>query len=295
MAYVKKIWKDYPDATTPILASDMSNIENGIEAVDTALETIENNVNNIEDGLETVTNNVNNGWISLNGTFTYVSWYSSVHTGVVSSNLDLTPYLSVGMKVKFTQNSEIKYGFITKISSSQITLYMGNNYTLNSSGISNTFYSMVKAPYGFPLSQTVWTLESSLTTPQLISNPVSGTVYNPGNFQIVCPIGDWEISYKVNNYTVRSSSGVVEQYTNLSTSTTAFTGDMGCQSINFAGSVSKIMALGMNSGLKRYETPTTIYCCTRTAGTGITDLGFYQTDYNGSYGPAYIRLKPAYL
>lgn len=37
MAYVKKIWKDYPDTTTPILASDMNNIENGLSAVDTAV------------------------------------------------------------------------------------------------------------------------------------------------------------------------------------------------------------------------------------------------------------------
>lgn len=37
MAYTKKIWKDYPDTTTPILAEDMNNIENGIEAADTRL------------------------------------------------------------------------------------------------------------------------------------------------------------------------------------------------------------------------------------------------------------------
>lgn len=36
MAYTKKIWKDYPDATTPILASDMNNIEDGLEALDIA-------------------------------------------------------------------------------------------------------------------------------------------------------------------------------------------------------------------------------------------------------------------
>lgn len=33
MAYTKKIWKDYPDATTPILASDLNNIEDGLETV----------------------------------------------------------------------------------------------------------------------------------------------------------------------------------------------------------------------------------------------------------------------
>lgn len=33
MAYVKKIWKAYPDTTTPILASDMNNIENGLAGI----------------------------------------------------------------------------------------------------------------------------------------------------------------------------------------------------------------------------------------------------------------------
>lgn len=36
MAYTKKIWKDYPDTTTPILAEDLNNIENGIETLDIA-------------------------------------------------------------------------------------------------------------------------------------------------------------------------------------------------------------------------------------------------------------------
>lgn len=40
MAYTKKIWKDYPDTTTPILASDMNNIENGIEALDNVTKYI---------------------------------------------------------------------------------------------------------------------------------------------------------------------------------------------------------------------------------------------------------------
>lgn len=37
MAYIKKIWKDYPDTTTKIKAEDLNNIENGIEELDTRL------------------------------------------------------------------------------------------------------------------------------------------------------------------------------------------------------------------------------------------------------------------
>lgn len=93
------------------------------------------------------------GWYNIGVTalltLTYVSFNSTTKIGVIASNLDLTPYLSVGMKFKFTQNSATKYGIITAISSTQITLFMGNNFTLNNSGISNPFYSMVENPYGF--------------------------------------------------------------------------------------------------------------------------------------------------
>lgn len=52
MAYTKKIWKDYPDTTTPITAEGLNNIEDGIE-------NIENNVNNIENGIEELDTRLN--------------------------------------------------------------------------------------------------------------------------------------------------------------------------------------------------------------------------------------------
>lgn len=51
MAYIKKTWKDYPDATTQIKAEYLNNIENGIEAVDAGLENIENGIENIENAI----------------------------------------------------------------------------------------------------------------------------------------------------------------------------------------------------------------------------------------------------
>ena len=49
MAYVKKIWKDYPDTTTPILTEDLNNIENGIYDIDTRLTTAEAVIGNETD------------------------------------------------------------------------------------------------------------------------------------------------------------------------------------------------------------------------------------------------------
>lgn len=42
MAYIKKIWENFPNTSTPITADDLNNIENGIEDVDTRLTTAEN-------------------------------------------------------------------------------------------------------------------------------------------------------------------------------------------------------------------------------------------------------------
>lgn len=112
-------------------------------------------------------NQVAQGWYNIGVTatltLTYVSFNSTTKIGVIASNLDLTPYLSVGMKFKFTQNSAVKYGIITAISSTQITLFMGNNFTLNNSGISNPFYSMLETPYGFP--QSIYSLVDNLEVP----------------------------------------------------------------------------------------------------------------------------------
>jgi hypothetical protein len=289
MAYIKKIWKDYPDATTPILASDMNNIENGIEAVDTALENIENNVNNIEDGLETVTNNVNNGWISLNGTFTYVSWYSSVRTGVVSSNLDLTPYLSDGMKIKFTQSGATKYAFITAITSTQLTLFLGTDYTLTNASISNVYYSMLKAPFGFPSDTSTWEITVSNTTATIQQTPEINVWYNLGGINISLPVGKWKVEYSIYQAGYRTTEGDVFNQTALSTELNAQT-DNNLASVIFAGMVTDF---GMNVYKYSYitlTTPTIYYLIAKTAVSGQKTLY-----WGGNRSATTIKAISAYL
>jgi len=61
MAYVKKVWKDYPDTTTPIVASDMNNIEDGIEALDTGKVNIADINNTLTSTSTTVPLSANQG------------------------------------------------------------------------------------------------------------------------------------------------------------------------------------------------------------------------------------------
>lgn len=159
------------------------------------------------------------GWYQtgVSPTFTFVSWDSTTYTGVISSNLDMTPYLNVGMKVKFTQNSTIKYAFITAITSTQLTLFLGTDYSLNNNAISNSYYSMLKAPYGFPLDKSKWTVTFTDTTQRAQTSPVAGTWYNLGSLSTNLPIGAWDVSHKIWAYFARETTGYSSLFTCIST------------------------------------------------------------------------------
>lgn len=131
-------FKDFPNTETPI---DSENLNHNFNELDNATK---------------------NGWNRLKTTFTFVSWDSTTYTGVVSTNIDLTAYLTAGMKIKLTQNSAVKYAFITAITSTQITLFMGTDYTLTNNTISDVFYSMLKAPFGFPTDIEKWQISASV-------------------------------------------------------------------------------------------------------------------------------------
>lgn len=183
MAYIKKIWKDYPDTTTQIKAEDLNNIENGIETVDTV---------------------VNSGWIDANETWTYSSVDNP--TGVITITGDKTTKYSLGMRIKFTNATNVIYGIITKISYSSpnttLTFLHEINpsnslalYLMANSAITNNYYSNMKVPYGFPMNPAKWSIIVSDTTDR--SQVTSGTtIYNLGGINITIPIGLWKVKYK---------------------------------------------------------------------------------------------------
>lgn len=219
------------------------------------------------------------GWYKtgISPTFTYSSWDSTTYTGVINSNLDLTPYLSVGMKVKFTQSSTIKYAFITAITSTQLTLFLGTDYSLNNSAISNSYYSMLKTPYGFPMNPDKWSVSFTGTKNLATANPVNGTIYNQTSDVVNLPIGVWEIKYKC------SPSGYIANGTSIysiyswSTSKTAETlpestfvlvseGPTGLKSnaSTFDCNISKPIVL---------TTKTPYYFIYNTLSTGVNSIG----------------------
>lgn len=140
---------------------------------------------------------------------------------IVFAGVDLTTTLYPGMRVKITQ-STVKYFIITAVSFSTdttVTLYGGTDYSLVASGttaISAFSYSSAKAPAGFPLDPTKWTVKVADTTERSQASPVQNTWYNPGstNQQISVPIGAWRLGYK----TTAGSGGHCTINVTLSTS-----------------------------------------------------------------------------
>lgn len=130
------------------------------------------------------------------------------------AGVDLTSMLSVGMRIKWTQNSTVRYAIITAISFSTnttLTIYCGTDYAVDDTAtfaISVFYFSTMKSPLGFPLDPAKWSVRVTDNT-QRGGATTASTWTNHGttNAQISVPIGVWHFSYQVNMLMDRSSAG----------------------------------------------------------------------------------------
>ena len=141
------------------------------------------------------------GWIPANETWTYASADDPTYTFTISA-FDATAKYNAGMKVKLTQSTGgTKFAFITKVvfddPGSTITCYFGTEYNLENEAITAPYYSLVKAPFGFPLDPAKWSVIVEDVTLRTQATPTSGTWYNIGSMQISVPIGNWIFLYEV--------------------------------------------------------------------------------------------------
>ena len=131
---------------------------------------------------------------------------------IVFAGVDLTSVISVGMRVKITQ-STTKYFIVTAIAFSTdttITLYGGTDYSLVASGttaISAFSYSSMKAPVGFPLDPTKWSVKVTDTTERSAAGTGGYDNIGTTNSQISIPIGVWNVYFHVNLSGDRTTSG----------------------------------------------------------------------------------------
>lgn len=209
----------FPDGTyTTSNKPSVETLKTDLSAIETGHNDLETNAAT-KTGVEELTNKTItspvikswSGWQLYNAvTPTYTSADDPTYV-ITFAAVDLTSLMSVGMKVKFTNNSTTFYGIITAIAFSTnttVTLYGGTDYDVANSAISNFYFSTDKAPQGFPLDPTKWSVLVTDATQR--SGAISATTWtNTGstNAQITIPIGVWDVYVKASAYADRTAAG----------------------------------------------------------------------------------------
>jgi hypothetical protein len=112
----------------------------------------------------------------------------------------------------------IEYGIITKVTSSQITVFTGTSGTIPNQTLNSPQYSIVKSPYGFPTSREKWRVEILVFSQFSASVSSNSTWYNPGGMFIAAPTGEWSPTYSIHGiHTVASATTFVGGFWTLST------------------------------------------------------------------------------
>lgn len=135
------------------------------------------------------------GWFAL-GACTYETADAPTFTFSIAS--DVTGLLSVGQRIKLTQTT-VKYFIITAVGAFSagktiITVYGGTDYTLANAAITVPYFSLFKAPFGFPLDPLKWTVRVTDTSDRNTATPSASTWTNlNAALTITFPIGTWDI------------------------------------------------------------------------------------------------------
>jgi hypothetical protein len=209
MAYTKKIWKDYPDATTQIKAEYLNNIENGIDDVDSRLVTAESDIDTAEANITNLQNvtkyitatagsngdfNINLGVTPYTGMIVYVS-FPSATTSTSNARLSInngTNYYNI----KSLTNENIKASVIQNVN--YLFRFDGTNFILY--GINN-YSTTTELPIG------IWTDGKTIYRKTFIGNlPTLLT----SNWTNVFAISGVSKSIKIYGILTRGDGSIIE-------------------------------------------------------------------------------------
>lgn len=163
------------------------------------------------------------GWTATGETWTFSSWSADTYSGVITVPSDATAKYNAGMRIRISQTTGgTKYGIITKVTSTTLTVFFGTDYTLNNETISTPVYSVQQAPIGFPLDPLKWSITTVASTTSSKSSPATNTWY--GNTALSAtgpnlklPTGSWYFEYNA-QCIFSNSSSPSDVYVSLSTS-----------------------------------------------------------------------------
>ncbi len=242
----------------------------------------------------------NNGWNGISGTATYVSSDSPSFVVVIGSNV--TGTFGVGTKIQLTHLSSAKNFFVTSFlgvtgSNTFVNLYGGTDYTLNVTGaITNPLYSLVKAPYGFPIAPSKWTVSVDDTTTYTKTSP-SGTMWynamDSGSLpSFSVPIGEWNGYYQIFMF---GTSTAAQTSTNIfATISSANNSESDSKTTAIAGVGGAIGTIVVNASVTKL-----LYFSTTTKLSRFLNIKTNTTDANingaGASTATQIRIICAFL
>jgi hypothetical protein len=174
------------------------------------------------------------GYWKLNGNFTDSTANANNLTGqggAVATNVD-NPMV------------DTEYGIITKVTSTQVTVFTGTDHNIPNMTLNTPFYSTQKAPFGFPTAGAKWRLSSLWrTVVGTTSNATYGS-FSSNGWALFVPLGAWNVGWQAALYT----NSTTEAYWNISsTALTGLTAQTGYDASPFAGRILSPSAAGMES------------------------------------------------
>jgi hypothetical protein len=241
------------------------------------------------------------GWISAGETWTF----SSVDdpTGIFTVSGDVSSKYSAGMRIKFTNGGNTIYGIITAVSYSSPNTSIKFLHQIDptdnlalalmaDSAITANYYSTQKAPYGFPLEPTKWSVQMSDANQVTQDSPTEGVWYNLGSLSLSVPIGCWNLSYFVNGEVVNTSATAVNINVTLSTANNSASDAEFLTNIYIGGASGTVVGwTPMNRSKIITVTSKTPYYL-----NAMSDLAGMNTIYfRGEKGSTIIRAICAYL
>lgn len=275
------------DATDWNSSADPGDVDNALDQLADRVKTAEGDIAGLSGGGISSA-----GWVALAETLAYASADDPTYTATCTG-VDLTSTLSVGMKLRVSQTTGgTKYFIITAIAFSTdttITLYGGTDYDLVNEAISNPYFSVVKAPHGFPLNPTKWTVEVTDGTSRVQASPAANVWYNVGSISISIPIGVWDVSYQVVPYGLFGSATNCLVWSTLSTANNSES-DADMTAVVYATSVKEAATSVYRAKTISVASAATYYLNSRIGTAGASSL---QNANNSS--KLIIRARCAYL
>jgi hypothetical protein len=185
-----------------------------------------------------------------------------------------------------------EYGLITKVTSSQITVFTGNAGTIPNQTLSSPQYSLGRTPYGFPADENNWVV-SYLNIASNSATVTLNTITNINNaLTLSVPTGAWQVSYEGSFREGVGSASIAEIVVGIGTTSNTFINETCRDNYSGASVAANYLIYSRGSTAVTNSSMTTYYLNYEvTSGSG-TLTGYIG---NGSLGTVVFRAKCAYV